>query len=59
MKGIIFKHFETFVVDSFGAEVFEKLLEATELQTQGPFVGPETYPDADELDFGAAKEQAA
>jgi hypothetical protein len=47
MKGIIFKHFESFVVDSFGEEVFEEVLEATELATAGPFVGPDTYPDED------------
>ena len=47
MKGIIFKHFESFIVDSFGDEVFEEVLEETQLQTAGPFVGPNTYPDAD------------
>ena len=47
MKGIIFKHFESFVVENFGDEVFEVVLEETDLQTDGPFVGPGTYPDAD------------
>ncbi|QDV09474.1 Heme NO binding protein [Planctomycetes bacterium Poly30] len=47
MKGIIFKHFESFVVDNFGEATFEDLLDATELATEGPFVGPMTYPDED------------
>ncbi len=47
MKGIIFKHFESFVVDNFGEDVFEDVLDSTELITEGPFVGPGTYPDED------------
>lgn len=47
MKGVIFKHFEAFVCENFGEAVFEEILETAQLQTEGPFVGPETYPDAD------------
>lgn len=47
MKGVIFKHFESFVGDTFGEETFEEVLESTELETVEPFVGPGTYPDAD------------
>ena len=47
MKGVIFKHFESFVTDTFGADVYEDLLDRTELTGDGAFVGPETYPDAD------------
>ncbi len=47
MKGIIFKHFESFVVENFGDEVFEDILDSTEVVTDGPFVGPGTYPDED------------
>ncbi|MEM7305422.1 MAG: heme NO-binding domain-containing protein [Planctomycetota bacterium] len=47
MKGVIFKHFESFVGESFGFDVFEEILESTQLQTRTAFVGPETYPDED------------
>lgn len=47
MKGVIFKYFESFVTDTFGAAVYEELLDCTELTTGGAFVGPETYPDED------------
>lgn len=47
MKGIIFKHFESFVCDSFGPETFEAVLESTTLETQGVFLGPGSYPDSD------------
>lgn len=47
MKGIIFTTFEDFVTDSFGAEVFEDILDDTELETAEPFVGPGTYPASD------------
>lgn len=47
MKGIIFKHFESFVCDNFGEETFEAVLENTTLETQGVFLGPGSYPDSD------------
>ena len=47
MKGVIFKHFEDFVGESYGCELFEEVLDETELQTRTAFVGPETYPDED------------
>lgn len=47
MKGVIFKHLETFVRGAFGDEFCEDLLDATELRTEGPFLGPGTYPDED------------
>jgi hypothetical protein len=47
MKGVIFKHFEAFVVENFGVEVFETILDRTPLRTSGPFLGPGTYPDED------------
>lgn len=47
MKGIIFTTFEQFVSDSFGPEVYEDILDETELQTTEPFVGPGTYPPGD------------
>ena len=36
-----------FVSENFGAELFEEVLDSAELQTEGPFLGPGTYPDAD------------
>ena len=47
MKGIIFTTFEAFITDSFGADVYEDILDDTELITTEPFVGPGTYPEAD------------
>ena len=49
MKGSIFKHFESFVSDNWGEEFWEGILDEVTLQTQGPFLGPENYPDADLL----------
>jgi hypothetical protein len=47
MKGSIFKLFESYVVEVHGAAAFEDLLDATDLETDGPFVGPGTYPPGD------------
>ncbi|HED13982.1 MAG TPA: heme NO-binding protein [Gammaproteobacteria bacterium] len=47
MKGVIFNVFDTFVVERFGADAYEALLDSCTLQTREPFVGPGTYPDAD------------
>lgn len=49
MKGVIFKAFEDFVTTNWGDEVYEQLLDNTQLTTDEPFVGPGTYPDADLL----------
>lgn len=49
MKGIIFKHFESFVCAHFGEEAFERILESTQLETKPPFLGPGSYPDTDLL----------
>lgn len=47
MKGVIFKHFEAFVIEAFGAERLEAIFEQAVLQTPLPFIGPATYPDED------------
>ena len=47
MKGIIFKAFESFVTENWGDQFYEDLLDASELQSDGAFVGPGTYPDED------------
>ena len=49
MKGEIFNIFERFVEEQMGIEVWEDVYDASlkDLETQEPFVGPGTYPDAD------------
>lgn len=47
MKGTIFTTFEAFVSDTFGEDVYEDILDNTELETTEPIVGPGTYPAAD------------
>ena len=47
MKGTIFTTFESFVVDSFGEDVYDDIVDAAELETTEPFVGPGTYPASD------------
>ena len=49
MKGAIFKLLEDFVVANHGPDAFEDLLDATELETDEPFVGPGNYPPGDLL----------
>ena len=49
MKGVIFNLFEDFICESFGDEAYESILDATDLQTTGPFIGPGLYPDEDLL----------
>ncbi len=49
MKGAIFKLFEDFVTTAHGPDAFDDLLDATELQTTDPIVGPGTYPAEDLL----------
>jgi hypothetical protein len=47
MKGIIFNLLESFIVDSWGEERFERIMSSCPLHTKTAFVGPGTYPDAD------------
>ena len=49
MKGEIFNAFEKFIVSTANRDTFEEILEGVRagLETQEPFVGPGTYPDAD------------
>lgn len=47
MKGIVFNLFERFVDEKLGPEAFEAIVDATDLVTKEPFVGPGNYPDAD------------
>lgn len=45
----MFKHFGTFVQGRWGDAVWEEVLEAADLQTEGPFLGPADYPEGDLL----------
>lgn len=54
MKGAIFKHFEAFVSDNWGVEVYEEILDGLDLLTEGPFLGPGSYPDEDLLSIVGA-----
>ncbi len=47
MKGIMFNVFEDFVVQNWGEDFYEDILESSTLATLDPFVAPGTYPDAD------------
>lgn len=47
MKGMVFNLFERFVCEKLGHDAFEVIVDATDLITKEPFVGPGNYPDAD------------
>ena len=47
MKGVIFNLFEEFVIENWGEETYEAILDECELATKEPFVGPGTYADED------------
>ena len=47
MKGVVFNIFEDFVVEGWGEEAYDSLLDMCPMHARGPFVGPGTYPDAD------------
>jgi hypothetical protein len=45
MKGVIFNLFEEFIVETFGDEAWEAILEASPHEAREVRVGPHTYPD--------------
>ncbi len=49
MKGSIFKLLADFVDQTYGPDAFEDLVDATDLETAEPFVGPGNYPASDLL----------
>ena len=51
MKGVIFNVVESFVIENFGDDVWDEVLDNCELKTQEPFVGPGTYPDEDLIEI--------
>lgn len=53
MKGVVFNLLESFVVERFGHEALEQILDECRFETSEPFVGPGTYPDTDLLTFAS------
>jgi len=47
MKGVIFNITENFIVDKFGEDTYDEIINSCSLITKEPFVGPGTYPDSD------------
>lgn len=46
MRGVMFNLLERFVLDSWGADAYEGILERCELGARGPFISVLEYPDA-------------
>ena len=51
MKGIIFNIAENYIIEKHGYETLKEIVTACSLETKEPFVGPNTYPDADLLEI--------
>jgi predicted hydrocarbon binding protein len=49
VKGIIFNLLESFISEGWGEDKYEEIFAACPLHTREPFVGPQSYPDADLL----------
>ncbi|MEM9202261.1 MAG: heme NO-binding domain-containing protein [Actinomycetota bacterium] len=49
MKGVIFNVLEAFVIEHHGEDALDDIIDATDLQTTEPFVGPGNYPAEDLL----------
>ncbi len=47
MKGAIFNIFEEFIIQKFGVEVYENILQHSQIETKDPFISAGTYPDTD------------
>lgn len=53
MKGIIFNITENFIMEHYGEDTFDEIIEKCELETKEPFVGPGTYPSSDLVEIVA------
>ena len=51
MKGIIFTILENFIVENYGDEKYETILEKCNLETKEPFISSGTYPDGDLIEM--------
>lgn len=47
MKGVVFNILEEFILENWGDDALDDILDACPLHTKEPFVGPKTYPDSD------------
>lgn len=48
MKGLVFRGFEKMILQRYGPDLWERLLDEAPLKTSGGgFIGPQTYPDED------------
>jgi len=47
MKGVVFNLLEAFIIEGWGEDTLDDIMEVCPLHTTEPFVGPKTYPDAD------------
>ncbi len=51
MKGIIFNIAESYLIETYGEEMFDEIIDECNLETIDPFVAPGTYPDSDLLEI--------
>ena len=47
MKGVVFNLLEEFIIENSDEDTYEEILDECTFVTDGPFVGPSTYPDED------------
>jgi hypothetical protein len=47
MKGVVFNILEEFILENWGDDVLDDIMDVCPLHTKEPFVGPKTYPDSD------------
>lgn len=47
MKGVIFNILEDFVIENWGEDALDSIVDKCSLKTTEPFVGPKFYPDED------------
>jgi hypothetical protein len=47
MKGVVFNLLEEFIIANSDGDTYEEILDECTFVTDGPFVGPGTYPDED------------
>lgn len=45
MKGVIFNVVEEFIIEGWGEDVYDEIMEMCPVHSRGPFVAPGTYPD--------------
>lgn len=48
---MVFNIAEKYIIEHYGEDTFDDILDVCELETKEPFVGPGTYPDADLIEI--------